>query len=66
MNNWKEFLIDLASFIMATIVMSLGVGLVAAYIKADFGVVAFIMGLIGFLILYPAFKSWQDRFKDLF
>jgi len=66
MKNWKELLVELATFVGATIIMSIGVGLVSYYLKEKWTLTSFIVGLGGFLILYPAFKAWQDRIKDLF
>lgn len=66
MKNIKETLMDLASFLFATLITITGTILVAEYMKQGFTVFTFLMGLAGFFILYPAFKSWQDRFKDLF
>lgn len=66
MKNWKELLVELATFVGATTIMSIGVGLTTYYVKSEFTISSFIVGLCGFLILYPAFKVWQDRIKDLF
>lgn len=66
MKNWKELLVELATFVGATVIMSIGVGLIVYYLNTGFTLVSFLLGLGGFLILYPAFKSWQDRIKDLF
>lgn len=66
MKNWKELAVELAAFVGATTIMSIGVGLTTYYIKSEFTISSFIVGLGGFLILYPAFKVWQDRIKDLF
>jgi|688.fasta_scaffold1862040_2 hypothetical protein len=66
MKNWKELLVELGTFAAAALIMTIGVGLTTYYIKEEFTISSFIVGLCGFLILYPAFKVWQDRIKDLF
>jgi hypothetical protein len=66
MKNWKELLVELGTFVGSTIIMSIGVGLTTYYMKEEFTLTSFMVGLGGFLILYPAFKVWQDRIKDLF
>ena len=66
MKNWKELAVELASFIAATTIVSIGVGLTTYYLREKWSLTAFMVGLCGFLILYPAFKVWQDRIKDLF
>ena len=66
MKNWKELLNELAAFVCATVIISIGVGLITYYLNTGFTLVSFLLGMGGSFILYPAFKSWQDRIKDLF
>jgi hypothetical protein len=66
MKNWKEILNELAIFGLAVAIMSIGIGLIVYYLKTGFTPVSILMGLGGFYILYPAFKAWQERIKDLF
>lgn len=66
MKNFKETLIWFTAFTLSTTMIAIGVNLVHVYFLVDFGIASFVAGLVGFLILYPAFTSWQDRFTDLF
>lgn len=66
MKNWKEVLIEAVAFIGAIVTLSTGIGLIVYYLLTGITPLTFLAGLGGFYILYPAFKAWQERIKDLF
>jgi len=64
--NTREWLLDLASFIVATIIVGAGILCSIYYLASVPTIGSVLIGLLGMIILYPAFKTWQDRIKGLF
>ena len=44
---------------IASLIVMLGVSLMSFYIKSEFGIVSFLVGMLGFFILFPAIKKWE-------
>jgi len=44
---------------MSIVIVMIGVSLMNFYVKSEFGIVSFILGMFGFIILYPAVKKWE-------
>jgi len=52
--------LDFFKEILATIFVMLGVALISFYVTNPLGILSFILGLLGFFILYPAIKKWKE------
>jgi len=57
MEKVKDFL----KGFVATVIVMFGVFLFNFYLTHPFGIVSVLVGLCGFLILYPAVKKWEQR-----
>lgn len=44
---------------VASLIVMLGVTLLSFYVKNEFGIVSFLVGMLGFFILFPAIKKWE-------
>ena len=61
-NNMKKILATMLGFLMS----SIGIVFCSIYLQYELSIVSLIIGLMGSIILTPAFTSWKDYFITFF
>ena len=64
--KFNEWLLELTTFLGACLIVGFGVSLATYYLATEPSIVSVLVGLVGMGILYPAFKTWQERIKRMF
>lgn len=61
-NNMKKILATMLGFLMS----SIGIVFCSIYLQYELSIVSLIIGVLGSMILTPAFTSWKDYFITIF
>ena len=63
----KDALLTVLATVLSVLITGIGLFLVIYFLQGEIGIIAFIVGLIGYFIaLRPAINEWENTFKKFF
>jgi hypothetical protein len=63
----KDALLTVLATVLSVFITGVGLFLVIYFLQGEIGIIAFIVGLIGYFIaLRPAINKWENTFKKFF
>jgi hypothetical protein len=63
----KDALLTVLATVLSVLITGIGLFLVIYFLQGEIGIIAFIVGLIGYFIaLRPSITEWENTFKKFF
>jgi hypothetical protein len=63
----KDALLTVLATVLSVLITGIGLFLVIYFLQGEIGIIAFIVGLVGYFIaLRPSITEWENTFKKFF
>jgi len=62
----KKTILTIISFMLSMIIVSIGSILMNFYLQNKFSIISFILGSLGFFVLYASIENWENKFNKWF